>query len=96
MAAYTVPAKYDGILPAVAATAAWLGTGAALDIYLVSNHKRPITDVLRTAPGKLFLVVLGLHVANYLGKADPFRGAAVLIQRRWPEAEVLAEVLDPE
>lgn len=71
------------IVPALVATGIWLGVGAALDAYLVATNKsHVITDVLRTVPGKAFLVVLGLHVADRLGRADPFRAAAYVIKTR--------------
>lgn len=71
--------------PALVATGIWLGTGIALDVYLLAKRKEClITDVLRTKPGKAFLIVLGLHVANCLGKADPFRAAAHVINGRLP------------
>ncbi len=71
------------IVPALVATGVWLAVGAALDVYLVSTNKsHVITDVLRTKPGKAFLIVLGLHVANILGKADPFSAAAYAIKYR--------------
>jgi hypothetical protein len=62
------------IVPALVATGVWLAVGAALDIYLLrSNKSHLITDVLR---------VLGLHVADVLGKADPFSGAGRFIKTR--------------
>lgn len=73
----------DNYIPAIIATGIWLGVGAALDIYLVATNKsRVITDVLRTKPGKAFLTLLCLHVVNILGRADPFRAAAFVIQTR--------------
>lgn len=69
-------------VPALVATGVWLGVGAALDAYLVASRKdRVITDVLRTKPGKVFLAVLCLHVANLLGRADPFSAVAAAIRR---------------
>jgi hypothetical protein len=71
------------IVPALVATGVWLAVGAALDIYLLrSNKSHLITDVLRTPPGKIFLTVLGLHVVDVLGKADPFSGAGRFIKTR--------------
>lgn len=75
------------IRPAMVATGIWLGVGVALDVYLIAKRKEClITDVLRTPPGKVFLAVLGLHVVNCLGKADPFRAAAYLINTRLAKA----------
>lgn len=71
------------ILPALVATGVWLTVGAALDVYLISTNKsHAITDVLRTAPGKMFLIVLSLHVANILGRADPFSAAARAVKTK--------------
>lgn len=82
MDAFTDPSE-GNIVPALVATGVWLAVGAALDAYLVATNKsHVITDVLRTAPGKAFLVVLGLHVADRLGRADPFRAAAYVIKTR--------------
>lgn len=73
----------DDFLPAIIATGVWLSVGAALDVYLVAtNRSRLITDVLRTKPGRAFLAVLCLHVVNVLGRADPFRAAAYVIQTK--------------
>ncbi len=74
----------DGnIIPAIVATGIWLAVGAALDMYLVSTKKsHVITDVLRTKPGRAFLVVLCLHVVNVLGRADPFSAVAYVIKER--------------
>jgi hypothetical protein len=73
----------DNFLPAIVATGIWLGVGVALDVYLVvTNKSRLITDVLRTKFGKMFLTVLCLHVVNVLGRADPFRAAATVIQTK--------------
>ncbi len=70
-------------IPALVATGVWLGIGAALDVYLVATNKsRLITDVLRTKPGKAFLIVLCLHVVDVLGRVDPFRAAAFAIYAR--------------
>lgn len=69
--------------PAMVATGAWLGVGIALDVYLLVKRKDSlITDVLRTKPGKAFLIVLGLHVVNCLGPVDPFRLTANVITGR--------------
>lgn len=73
----------DDYRPAVIATGVWLGVGAALDVYLVATNKsRLITDVLRTKPGRMFLVLLCLHVVNVLGRADPFSAAGRVIRTR--------------
>lgn len=73
----------DNFVPALVATGIWLGVGAALDVYLLRSHRsRLITDVLRTKPGRLFLIVLCLHVVNVLGRADPFHAAAYVVQSR--------------
>lgn len=71
------------IVPALVATGVWLAVGAALDMYLVSTNKsHVITDVLRTKPGRAFLAVLCLHVANVLGKADPFSAVAYVVKTK--------------
>lgn len=82
MDGYTEPDEVN-FLPALVATGVWLAVGVALDVYLVATNKsRVITDVLRTKPGKVFLTVLCLHVANVLGRADPFSAVAHAIQTR--------------
>ncbi len=79
------------ILPAVVATVVWLGVGAALDVYLmVSKRDYVMTDVLRTAPGKVFIGALTLHVANQLGKADPFSATGSFISARLARAATKA------
>jgi hypothetical protein len=83
------------LLPALIATGVWLGVGAGLDVYLVTHKKHVITDVLRTAPGTLFLAVLCLHVANVLGKADPFRAAAAALTKKQVAAVAAAAVAIP-
>lgn len=81
--------------PALVATGLWLGVGAGLDAYLVATHKeRVITDVLRTKPGMVFMTVLSLHVANILGKADPFRFAAAAINKKFPVRLLTDSALD--
>ena len=71
------------IVPALVATGIWLAVGAALDVYLVATGKKYlITDVLRTKVGKLFLAILGLHVVDVLGRADPFSATAKVIRTR--------------
>lgn len=81
------------IIPALVATLVWLGMGAALDVYLVrSRRSHLITDVLRTKPGKLFLAVLCLHVANILGPADPFRAVAGVIHTK--QVVIVPELTD--
>ena len=44
------------------------------DIWLMARDREPVTAWLRTRPGKTFLMVLGCHVVDVLGPADPFRG----------------------
>ena len=68
--------------PAIIATVLWLGFGAVLDVGLVRDDRRPMTHVLRTPPGVAFLALLCLHVADLLGRFDPFRFVARLIARR--------------
>lgn len=95
MPEYTRTSRYAGLLPAAVATGAWLATGAVLDVYLVANNKRPITDVLRTIPGGLFLTVLCLHVVNKLGKVDPFCAVSGVVQSRYCQPQVaLADQLE--
>lgn len=79
---YTEPNE-SNFLPALVATGVWLSVGAALDVYLVATNKSHlISDVLRTKPGKVFMIVLSLHVMNVLGRADPFSATARAIQTR--------------
>lgn len=81
--------------PALVATGIWVSVGLALDAYLLVRGKdRPcgvMTDVLRTKPGKIGLAVLCLHVANRLGRVDPFRAAASLINGRTSSIPVLTD-----
>jgi hypothetical protein len=73
--------------PAVVATSAWIGIGLALDAYLLVKRKdRLISDVLRTKPGRAFLVVFCLHIAKALGPVDPFSAAAGVINGRLAKA----------
>lgn len=89
MDGYTATADGIDYRSAIIATGLWIGVGLALDAYLVAKGKTYlITDVLRTKPGKVGLTVLGLHVVNCLGKADPFRAAAGLIN--WKVAAATA------
>lgn len=86
-------AQPDGLdyRSAVIATGVWVGIGLALDAYLVAKGKTYLmTDVLRTKPGKIGLAVLGLHVINCLGRADPFRAAAGVINWRVAAATTAA------
>lgn len=77
---------------ALVATGVWLGVGAGLDAYLVATHKdRVITDVLRTKPGMVFMTLLSLHVANVLGRVDPFRFAARAISNKFP-VRILSDI----
>lgn len=93
MSEFTAPTNDDTYLPAFVATGIWLAVGAVLDAYLVATHKkRLITDVLRTKPGIAFLAVLCLHVANRLGRIDPFRFVAAGVRSRFPDTQ-LADVL---
>lgn len=63
-------------------TAAWLLAGATADVALIRSDRNPITHVLRTPPGIAFLLVFNLHVADVLGRFDPFRLAGRWIPRR--------------
>lgn len=74
----------DDLRPALVATGAWLGFGAALDAVLIHENHRPITHALRTPFGKAFLLLLVLHVFDLLGPCDPFRQASRVIPRRQP------------
>lgn len=95
MAGSTARRRDPTYRPALVATGLWLGVGAGLDAYLVATHKeRVITDVLRTKPGVVFMTVLSLHVANVLGKADPFRFAATAINKKFPTQTLTDFVLD--
>lgn len=95
MDAFTETIDAIDFRPALVATGIWVAVGLALDAYLVVKQKdRLITDVLRTKPGKVGLIVLGLHVANCLGKADPFRAAASLINSRTAHV-VVVPLTDP-
>jgi hypothetical protein len=81
--------------PAIAATGVWIALGLALDAYLLAKRKnRLISDVLRTKPGRVFLVVFVLHIVNVLGKADPFSFAGSKITARLDRAaQALTDVL---
>lgn len=71
------------IVPAIVATCVWAAVGIALDVYLVATGKSHLmTDVLRTKAGKLALAILGLHVVDVLGRADPFSATAKVIRTR--------------
>lgn len=72
----------DDLTPAIVATGAWLGFGAALDAILIHEGKRPMTHALRTPAGLVFWALLGLHLINVLGRRDPFRFAGSFIPRR--------------
>lgn len=73
--------------PAIAATGLWIALGLALDAWLLAKRKdRLISDVLRTKPGRVFLVVFLLHIVNVLGKADPFSFAGSRITARLDRA----------
>lgn len=52
-----------------------IGVGAMLaaDVVLMAKGHAPITDGLRTKPGRIFVALLGAHVANVLGPCDPFK-----------------------
>lgn len=87
MDGYTEQPNVFDYRPAVIATSAWVGIGLALDAYLLVKRKdRLISDVLRTKPGKAFLIVFVLHIVNGLGKADPFSAAASVINTRLAKA----------
>lgn len=89
MDGYTEPADGLDYRSAIIATGVWVGIGLALDAYLVAKGKKYLmTDVLRTKPGKIGLAVLGLHVVNCLGRVDPFRAAAGVIN--WKVAAATA------
>lgn len=82
-------AQSDGLnyRPAVVATGAWVGIGFALDAYLLVKRKdRLISDVLRTKPGRAFLIVFVLHIVNVLGRADPFSAAGSMVTARLAKA----------
>jgi hypothetical protein len=92
---YTEPLDGFNYRPAVVATGAWIGIGLALDAYLLVKRKdRLISDVLRTKPGRAFLVVFVLHIVNVLGRVDPFSAAASVINGRLAKvAPALSDVL---
>lgn len=81
--------------PAAYATGAWIGIGLALDAYLLVKRKdRLISDVLRTKPGRAFLIVFCLHIVNALGPIDPFSAGASVINKRLAQAaEALTDAL---
>lgn len=81
--------------PALVATGTWIALGLAFDAYLIARRKnRLISDVLRTKPGKVFLVVFILHIVNCLGKVDPFSYAGSKITARLDRAaQALADAL---
>lgn len=90
MDGYTEQIDVYDFRPALVATGIWVAVGLALDAYLLVTRKdRLITDVLRTKPGRAAMIVLGLHVANCLGRADPFSACASAINRRLPARVVV-------
>lgn len=58
-----------------------VGVLAAGDVHLHRHDRRLVTDVLRTWPATVGLVVLTAHVIDVLGPFDPFRAVARLIPR---------------
>lgn len=63
------------------AATVFLGGVAAIlagDIWLMASDRQPVTAWLRTRTGRTCLALLGLHVADVLGPADPFRGVAAV------------------
>lgn len=83
MAGYTERTDVLNYRDAVIATGAWIGVGLALDAYLLIKRKDClISDVIRTKPGKVFLIVFVLHIVNVLGRVDPFRAAASIVNGR--------------
>lgn len=71
-----------------AATAVLVGgvTGIlAADVWLMARGLAPVTESLRTKPGRVFLVLLTCHVVDVLGPLDPFRavaGVAGIVKRK--------------
>lgn len=98
MDGYTERSDGFNYRPAVVATSAWVGIGLALDAYLLVKRKdRLISDVLRTKPGKAFLIMFILHIMNGLGRADPFSAAASMLNGRLVKvAPVLSDALPGE
>lgn len=54
------------------------------DAQLYRHEQRLVTDVLRTRPVTVGLLVLTAHVLDVLGPFDPFRAVARLIPRSAP------------
>ena len=70
----------------------WWGTVAAVlgaDVVLIRTGRAPVTDVLRTRPGRLFLGVLAGHVLAVLGPADPFLALGKVATWAGPRGRVL-------
>lgn len=63
----------------VACAALTLGVG---DAFLYRQDRRVVTDVLRTPPVLVGLLVLVAHVLDVLGPVDPFRFVAHRLTRR--------------
>lgn len=79
----------DDFRHALAATLAWLGLGAILDVYLLIARKEVlISDIMRTGPGFTVLMVFLMHVVNVLGRFDPFRAAAGVVDSRLIRVDV--------
>lgn len=83
MDGFTEQIDSDTYLHAAVATGIWISIGLLLDAYLIATRReRLISDVLRTRPGKTVLAVFCLHVADRLGRADPFRFAGTIVAAR--------------
>lgn len=99
MDGFTEQTDGDTYLHAAVATGIWLSTGILLDYYLITTRrKRLISDVFRTRIGKTVLAVFCLHVADRLGRADPFRLAGAMVTARMMIDEAgafVAELTEP-
>ncbi len=62
--------------PAAAVFVAGVSGILAGDVWLMARGMSPVTDCLRTRPGKCFLIALGGHVLDVWGPFDPFRAVA--------------------
>jgi hypothetical protein len=68
---------------------AFIVSGLIYDVLLAHQKKPLITHVLRTKRGKVFVVLLTLHVFDKLGKADPFTLLGLAAKWSMPKGPVL-------
>lgn len=74
-------ARADDLGPAVAVCLSALGFVLGANAVLIRLGFRPVTDVARTLPGRMFRLYTELHFERLLGPADAYNRAARLIRR---------------